>query len=250
MPPSGSECEGFVSVPASFATTHWSVVLTAGAGDSKQAAQALENLCAVYWYPLYAHVRRRGHDADAARDLTQGFFADVLSRNAFALADSSRGRFRTFLLGALDNFLHHSHRDAHALKRGGTNVMVSWDAQDGEERYKLEPQDDRSPDQEFDRRWALSTMERVRGKLRAELSVSGKEELFDLLRPHLFGDVAQVPYAEVAARLKMTTVAVKVTVHRWRRRYGELLRLEVAETLSDPTEVDQEIRHLIAALGT
>jgi RNA polymerase sigma factor (sigma-70 family) len=224
-------------------------VLAAAQGDSPTAAAALAKLCGSYWYPLYAHVRRRGNDSEAARDLTQGFFAQLLAKGSIASADSNRGRFRTFLLAALDNFLHHHHRDANALKRGGGTDVISWDAHSAEERYALEPVDHLSPDHEFDRRWALATLETVRGRLRTELSVAGKRELFDLLRPHLFGDMATVPYAEIAARLQMTTVAVKVTVHRLRRRYGELLREEVAQTLADPADAEPEIRHLIDALS-
>ena len=234
---------------AQFTTTHWSVVLAAGDAASPQAGAALERLCQAYWYPLYAHVRRRGHDADQARDLTQGFFAGILARRAIAQADQNRGRFRTFLLTALDHYLHHEYRDAHALKRGGGRELISLDAVEAEQRLALEPQDHRSPDREFDRRWALATLETVRGKLREEVAVSGRAELFDELRPHLFGDLAAAPYAQIATRLNMTIVAVKVTVHRLRRRYGELLRQEVAQTLVDPSEVEQEVRHLIAALG-
>jgi DNA-directed RNA polymerase specialized sigma24 family protein len=239
-------------LPASaraFATTHWSVVLAACGGESPQAGAALERLCQTYWYPLYAHVRRRGHDADQARDLTQGFFAEMLARHTIARADPNRGRLRTFLLTALDHHLHHQHRDAQALKRGGGHELVSLDAVEAEQRLALEPLELHSPDREFDRRWALATLETVRRRLREDVAVSGRAELFDELRPHLFGDLAAAPYAQMATRLNLTVVAVKVTVHRLRRRYGELLRQEVAHTVADPSEVEQEIRHLIAALG-
>ncbi len=234
---------------SSFATTHWSVVMAAGGNDSLSTQAALAALCQTYWYPLYAHIRRRGYDADAARDLTQGFFAQAIASGSLGKADSSRGRFRTFVLTVLDHFLHHQHRDAQALKRGGSTEIVSWDVEDAEHRYTLEARDDRSPDREFDRRWALATLETARGHLRKELSIGGKAELFDLLRPHLCADLDAVPYAQIATQLKMTTVAVKVTVHRLRRRYGELLRQEVAHTLADSADVEQEIRHLIAALS-
>ncbi|MGH7968248.1 MAG: RNA polymerase sigma factor, partial [Limisphaerales bacterium] len=236
MPLSDPSSRDWSPHQAAFVTTHWSVVLAAGQGDTPNAAEALAKLCGSYWYPLYAHVRRWGHDFETARDLTQAFFAQLLAKGAIATADSGRGRFRTFLLAALDNFLHHQHRDASALKRGGSVDFISWDADTAEERYALEPLDHRSPDREFDRRWAVATLETVRTRLRRELSVAGKIELFDLLRPHLFGDVAAVPYSEVGARLQMTAVAVKVTVHRLRRRYGELLRAEVAQTLADPAD--------------
>jgi RNA polymerase sigma factor (sigma-70 family) len=231
-----------------FVTTQWTLVLTAGKPQSPGASQALEELCRTYWYPLYAHVRRRGRDGESARDLTQGFFAEIITRNAFASANANRGRFRTFLLSALDNYLHHQHRDSMTLKRGGGLEFVSWDAQEAEERYAMEPEDRRSPDQEFDRRWALATLERVRNQLRAELSVAGKEQLFDLLRPYLGGE-SGMPYAALAAQLRMTIVALKVTVHRLRRRYGELLREEVARTLANPADAEAELRHLIKALA-
>jgi RNA polymerase sigma-70 factor (ECF subfamily) len=249
MPHSDPDYRVQASPAATFVTTHWSVVLSASHSDSPKAGEALEKLCATYWYPLYAHVRRRGHDAEAARDLTQGFFAQTLSKGSIKSAEPGRGRFRTFLLTALDNYLHHQHRDSHTLKRGGGTELVSWDVQYAERRFSLEPAEDSSPDREFDRRWALSILERVRTRLRNELSLASKAELFDLLRPYLLGDEDAVPYADIAAQLKMTVVAVKVTVHRLRKHYGELLRQEVSQTLADPADADQEIRHLIAALS-
>jgi len=192
-----------------FATTHWSVVLAAGDTSAPGSHAALASLCQIYWYPLYAHVRRRGHDPENARDLTQGFFVELLARNAIELADPQRGRFRTFLLAALDNFLHHAHRDAQTLKRGGGKEIISLDAQDAEQRFALEPTDERSPDREFDRRWALATLERARGRLRQEFSLAGKTELFDLLRPHLQGDAEGLAYTQIAARLNMTVVPSK-----------------------------------------
>jgi RNA polymerase sigma factor (sigma-70 family) len=232
-----------------FTTTHWSVVLAARGDKSVSAEAALATLCQAYWYPLYAHVRRRGNDPERARDLTQGFFGELLAKDSIARADPERGRFLTFLLAALDHFLHHQHRDAQALKRGGGHEFISWDAQDAEHRYALEPMDERSPDREFDRRWALATLEKVRTQLRNEFSLAGKKELFDALRPHLSGELETLPYAQTATQLNMTVVAVKVTVHRLRQRYGELLRQEVAHTLVDPSNVEKEIRHLILALS-
>ncbi len=230
-----------------FATTRWSVVLAAG--DDTQSHEPLSLLCQTYWFPLYAHVRRRGYDPDNARDLTQSFFAQILSTKQLNKADPARGRFRTFLLSSLDNFLHHAYRDAHALKRGGGQEFISLDAEDAETRLAREPADERTPDREFDRRWALSTLDRARTRMREEFSLSGKAELFDRLRPHLLGDEAAVPYAQVATELNMTVVAVKVTVHRLRTRYAEILRTEVAATLANPAEVDTELRHLIESLS-
>lgn len=232
-----------------FATTHWSVVLAAGATSNAGPQEALATLCRTYWFPLYAHVRRRGHDSEDARDLTQGFFEQLLAGRGVGLADPHRGRFRTFLLGALDNFLHNTHRDANALKRGGGREFISLDAQDAEQRLTLEPTDHLSPDREFDRRWALATLEHARRRLNEEFSLSGKSELFRQLRPHLLGDADGLPYAQIASQLNMTVVAVKVTVHRLRQRFGELLREEVSQTLANPADADAEIRHLIAALS-
>lgn len=224
-------------------------MLAAGRTAEAGSHAALANLCQTYWYPLYAHVRRRGHTPDHAQDLTQGFFVELLARNAIEFADPQRGRFRTFLLAAMDNFLHHAHRDANAVKRGGGREFVSWDIQDAEDRFKQEPSTEHSPDKEFDRRWALATLERARRRLRDEFSVSGKAELFELLRSHLLGSANALPYAQIATQLNMTVVAVKVTVHRLRQRYGELLREEVAHTLANVGDTDAEVRHLIAALS-
>jgi len=241
-----------MAVPAAshlFATTHWSVVLAAGDGAAPGSDKALSLLCQSYWFPLYAHIRRRGHDAESARDLTQGFFAQLLSRNTIAQADRERGRFRTFLLAALDCFLRQDYRDAQALKRGGGREILSLDALEAENRLAAEPTDDRSPEREFDRRWALATLERAQQRMRQEFSLSGKVELFDRLRPHLLNDGMGAPYAQMGAELNMTVVAVKVTVHRLRRRYGEVLREEIAQTLADRADVDAELRHLIESLS-
>ena len=231
-----------------FATTHWSVVLAAGASEDAGPTEALATLCRSYWFPLYAHVRRRGHDSESAKDLTQGFFEKLLAGKGVELADPHRGRFRTFLLGALDNFLHNAHRDANTLKRGGGRELISLDAQDAEQRLTLEPADERSPDREFDRRWALATLDRARGRLSDEFLLAGKAELFERLHPALLGESAALPYAQLAAQLNMTIVAVKVTLHRLRHRYGEILREEVAHTLANPADAESELRHLIAAL--
>lgn len=235
--------------PAAFATTHWSVVLAAGDAMAPGSYAALTQLCQRYWFPLYAHVRRRGHEAEAARDLTQSFFAMLLAGRALHQADPQRGRFRTFLLAALDHFLHHHHRDAAALKRGGSQEIISLEAHEAEERLALEPVDPHSPDREFDRRWAMSTLEQARFRLRHEFLHSGKAELFDLLRPHLLGSGEGLPYAQIATQLNMTVVAVKVTVHRLRKRYGEILRAEVAHTLANPADAEAEIHHLIESLS-
>lgn len=231
-----------------FATTHWSLILAAGDRSNPSAEAALAALCQSYWFPLYAHIRRRGNDPERARDLTQGLFLNLLARDGVALASQEKGRFRSFLMKAADNHLHEAHRNAETLKRGGGQEIVSFDASEAEQRFALEPVDTRTPDSEYDRRWALATLDRVRLRLGAEFSSSGRIELFELLRPHLFGDQESIPYTEVARRTNLTVVAIKQTTFRLRRRFGELLRLEVAQTLANPADTDQELQHLLAAL--
>ena len=232
-----------------FATTRWSSVLAAGEPASRGSPEALECLCQTYWFPLYAHARRRGLDSERARDLTQGFFLELLSLGTVGRADPKRGRFRTFLLSAFDHYMHHARRHDQAIKRGGETSIISWDDQGAEAQLALEPLDSRSPDREYDRRWALATLQQASDRLRREFIVSGKVELFDLLRPCLSGSDQTAPYAEIAARLNLTVVSVKVTVYRLRHRYGEILREEVAQSLENPADADAELRHLIASLS-
>lgn len=233
---------------SNFATTHWSLVVAAGDGASPTAEAALAALCQAYWYPLYAHIRRRGNDAERARDLTQGLFLDLLSRDGIARAQREKGRFRSFLMKAADNHLHEAHRHTEALKRGGGQILVPFDTEAAEERLSLESPGSGSPDAEYDRRWAMATLQRVRQRLQAEFTGSGRIELFNLLRPHLFGDLETVPYVEIARRTNLTVVAIKQTAFRLRRRFGELLRLEVAQTLASAADVEMEMEHLLAAL--
>ena len=231
-----------------FATTHWSVVLAARDPAAPEAHAALTRLCQTYWYPLYCWVRRRGRSPEDAQDLTQAFFAKLIERQQFSLADQERGRFRTFLLRSLENFLRNEYEKASTQKRGGGRELVSWDAQSAEERYLSEPSTDLSPDQLFERRWAATLVSQTFNRLRQESSASGREELFDQLEPHLWGDDTSTPYAQIAAELDMTVVAVKVTVHRLRARYRTLLREEVAQTLADPAAVDDELQRLFHVL--
>lgn len=228
-----------------FATTLWSVVLAAGDPRSSQFTRALEALCRSYWYPLYAYVRRRGHNPQDAQDLTQGFFAALLAGNYLARADRERGRFRTFLLTAFDNFLHNEHDRTTALKRGGGREIVSWEEHIAEGRYAREPAGGLSPEQVYEKRWAATLLERVLARLRAEFEETERRELFDQLKPHLWGEDDATPYAQLATRFNMTVSAVKVTVHRLRRRYREVLREEIAQTVADPAEIDGEIQYLI-----
>jgi RNA polymerase sigma-70 factor (ECF subfamily) len=228
-----------------FNTTHWSVVLAAGHGGSPQAEAALETLCRNYWYPLYAYVRRRGHTPFDAQDLTQGFFAALLAGNYLARADRARGRFRTFLLSSMNNFLHNEHDQATALKRGGGREIVSWEEHTAEGRYAREPASGLSPEEVFEKRWGATLLERVLARLREESGSVERQELFDQLKPHLWGEDDATPYAQLATRFNLSVSALKVTVHRLRRRYRDLLREEIAQTVVDPSEVADEIQHLL-----
>lgn len=227
-----------------FNTTQWSAVLAAGSLGSPAAEEALTALCQTYWYPLYCCVRRHGYIPEDAQDLTQGFFAKLLERNQITLADPERGRFRTFLLRSLENYLRSAHRNRTAQKRGGGREMVSWDAQTAEERFASEPADQLSPADRFEREWAQALLEEVLDRLRHEFLVSGREELFAALEPHLWGDDASTPHSEIGVALEMTTVAVRVTLHRLRQRFGDLVRAEIANTVANPADVDLELEHL------
>ena len=236
------------SKDSGFATTHWSVVMAAGTGHSPQAADALEQLCRTYWYPLYAFVRRHVAEAHDAEDLTQEFFTRFLAKEYFGRADPALGRFRSFLLACLKNFLAEQLRQARRLKRGGGQTVISWDSRTAEERYRLEPADPVTPEQVYDRRWALTLLETVLARLTAEQSAAGKEQVFAQLKDHLWGEGRETGYAEMAARLGMTEGAVKVTVHRLRRRFRDLLREEVAHTVAADAEIDEELRHLVRVI--
>ena len=225
------------------------MVLTARAKDSPAARQALEQLCRAYWYPMYAHVRRAGHLASDAEDLTQAFFARLLEKDWLAVADRKRGRFRSFLLGSLKHFLANEWDKARARKRGGHLQIVSLDAPAGEDRLQHEPMAAGSPDQEFDRRWALALLDAVLARLAGEFCAAGKGALFEHLKPALGGDRTAVDYAELSRRLAMSEGAARVAVHRLRQRYRELLRDEIAQTVVTPSEVEDELRQLFVALA-
>lgn len=234
--------------PREFDTTHWSLVVAAGSDEASRTRvrSALEELCQAYWYPLYAFVRYRGCSADEAQDATQSFFARILETGGLAGADPARGRFRSYLLGAVKHFLANEWHRARASKRGGDETFIEWDALDPEARYALVPARASDPDAGFDRDWARESISRAMERLRAEARASGKEELLDALAGSLTGEEA--PRSETAARLGMTEGAVKAAVHRLRKRFRELLRARIAETVSDPSDVDDEMRHLVAAL--
>jgi len=234
---------------AAFVTTHWSVVLAARRSDTTRAQAALARLCQAYWYPLYAYVRRRGYQAPDAQDLTQEFFARLLRQNWLAQADRERGRFRTFLLAALSHFLANEWDKARAQKRGGAVEMVPLQLDSAETRYGQEPADPLTPEQCFERRWALALLDEVLNRLRAEHVAAGTIAMFDALKPCLVGDRQAQPYAALATKLGMTEGAVKVAVHRLRQRYRQSLQEEIANTVASPGEVDEEMHHLFAVLA-
>jgi RNA polymerase sigma-70 factor (ECF subfamily) len=233
-----------------FATTHWTVVLTAGRTDTTKAGAALEKLCRTYWYPLYAYVRRRGQSAADAQDLTQAFFARLLERNWVGAANRERGRFRTFLLTAMSRFLADEWDKLRAQKRGGGQVLVPLQLDTAETRYGLEPADGAAtPEESYERRWALTLLETVLERLRAEYESAGRGEWFARLKDCLVGGRESLPYAELAGPLHVTEGAVKVAVHRLRKRYRELLRTEIAQTMTETEDVDEELRHMFRVLA-
>ena len=232
---------------ARFATTRWSLVAAAGGGET-DAHESLARLCHVYWYPLYAYVRRRGHTPEDAQDLTQAFFARVLEKNWIAGADRNKGRFRTFLLSAMKHFLADEWDRAQAQKRGGGAefVPLAWDT--AEQRYTTEPADPTTPDRIYERRWALTLLDQVLARLRDEYHTAGRGPLFEALHPCLVGERTAQPYTELARSLGSTEAAIKSAVHRLRQRYRQLLREEIASTVVADQDIDDELRHLFAAL--
>jgi len=221
----------------------------AGQGESPQAATALEKLCRTYWYPLYAYARRQGHSPTDGEDLTQQFFAAFLEKKYFGLANPDRGRFRSFLLASFKHFLANEYHRSHAGKRGGGASVFSWDAADTEERYRMEPANETTPDKLFDRTWVLTLLEKVMKDLQQEYLHAGKGRVFEALQVFLSGDRSEVTYAEVGKRVQMSESAVKMAVSRLRQRYGEKLRSEIANTVAGPVAVEEELRHLFSTLG-
>ena len=218
--------------------------------DPPRAREALERLCRTYWYPLYAYLRRRGYGEHDAQDLTQGFFADLFKRDWMQSVAREKGRFRSFLLASLNYFLADQRDRAMAQKRGGGCEVISIDAQQGEERYRLEPADERSPDKLFERRWAMTLLDQVLARLAQEFSDAGKSELFNRLRPFLVEGAGEKTYAETAREGGTTEEALKKAVQRMRRRYHQLFREEIAQTVASPDEVEEELRHLCAILSS
>jgi RNA polymerase sigma factor (sigma-70 family) len=230
-----------------FTTTHWSVVLAAGHDDTA-GRQALGRLCQTYWRPLYFFVRHHGHSRADAQDLTQEFFARLLAKHAFDRVDRAKGKFRSYLLTSMRNFLLNEWERDQAQKRGGGVPLISLDTDLAETRYRLAPVDKTSPENLFERDWALTLLEQVLSRLKAEQEQAGRLDEFDALQGCLMGERG-LPYSELAVRLHTTEDALKMAVHRLRKRYGKLLREEIARTVSSPAEIDEEIRHLFEVLG-
>jgi RNA polymerase sigma factor (sigma-70 family) len=233
---------------ANFRTTHWSLVAAAQGSDSSGRRRALGRLYEQYHFPLYAYVRRRGYNADDARDLTHEFFRYLLEKETVDSADQRRGRFRTFLLTAAANFLHNEWDKCRALKRGGAVTMISWDAQTAEERYLHEPMHELSPDKLFDYRWAVAVLDAAKRALHEEYQRPGKAALFDAIQSAVFSEGTTDSYAEIAQRFGITEGALKVAVHRMRQRFARLIRDEIAQTIESGAELEDEFHALLAAV--
>ncbi len=231
-----------------FATTRWSIVLAAGKSRSCDSRAALVSLCETYWPPLYAYLRRRGYAADEAQDLTQEFFARLLEKESVASADPGRGKFRSFLLASLNHFVANEWRRERAQKRGGSQMILSLDFARGEDSLAIEPAHEQTPEKAYERKWAMTLLTTALTKLREEYAAADKLTLLSQLQPSLAGDDESVPYRELAGELGMSEGAVKVAVYRLRRRCRDILREEIAQTVSGPAEVDEELRDLFAAL--
>jgi RNA polymerase sigma factor (sigma-70 family) len=232
-----------------FPTTSWTQVLAARAAQSTESRQALEALCQVYWYPLYAFVRREGYTAEEARDLAQAYFTELVEKGFLEDFDPARGRLRVFLKVSVKHFLSKERDKARAWKRGGRAAVVSIDAEEVERRFRYEPADRLNPEEMFERRWAFTVLERALGRLRREQEDSERGKEFARLEGFLTGQEAQTPYRDVAEELGTSEGAVKTLVHRLRRRFGQLLRSEIAETVSSADEVDDEVRHLLGVIA-
>jgi RNA polymerase sigma factor (sigma-70 family) len=229
-----------------FQTTRWSLVLAAARGDHG-SAEALEWLCTTYWYPLYGFVRRSGHDPEAARDLTQSFFLSLLDRNSLQSIDRSQGRFRAFLLASVKHFLSNERDRARALKRRTDDPALRLDLEEAERRFLTDSASGLSPEDLFEAKWARTILDRAVRRLREEHETTGRGDLFHRLRGHLTGE--ETSYDVLAVELGMSEGALRVAVHRLRRRLGILLRAEVAQTVADPDDVDGEVRYLLQAVG-
>ena len=231
-----------------FHTTSWSIVIAAGQESSSVAKQALSTLCEAYWYPLYAYARRQGRQHVEAEDLTQAFFVHLLEQDRIQVADQTRGRFRTFLLTSFRNFMNNQYRNDGTQKRGGGKQVLSLDFDKAHHRFENEPSYTPNPDREFERRWALALIAKAMERLEQEYSENDRSNSFQHLKLYLGGSSDRVPYDELAEKLNMTGVAVKVAVHRLRKRCQKLLREEILQTVADESEVETELQHLFEAL--
>jgi len=224
--------------------------LAAGCEPSSKKAEALEKLCRTYWYPLYVFIRRRGYDAHAAQDVTQSFFARLLDKHYLSAVDRAKGKFRSFLLAALEHFLANEWRNAHAQKRGGKAAFISLDDTCAEQQYQQVPAAGLSAEKLFEQQWATTLLEQVLARLRTEFVTAGKESLFEELKIFLTGEKRAVSYAQLAVKMGTSEAALKMAVSRMRQRYGELLRTEIAHTVRDESEIEGEMRALFAALSS
>lgn len=232
-----------------FPTTHWSLVLRAGRTDAPKAAPALQRLCQSYWYPLYAFVRRRGYAQHDAEDITQGFFEHLLKNDVFTKVDCERGRFRSFLLAAAANFLLNERDKRCAKKRGGAVEIYSWDSLQAAERFSAEPRSEATPETLFERRWAFTVLDAVLQRLKAEHFAADRAGVYEALSPYLTVQMERGVLSTLAEKLGMNEGAVKTALHRLRRRFGELLRKEVAYTVGAPEDVDDELRYLLGVIA-
>jgi RNA polymerase sigma-70 factor (ECF subfamily) len=244
---SSFERTGLKNAQVVFATTHWSVVLSAQDPGSAESAAALERLCRAYWYPLYAYARRKGQSPADAEDLTQGFFARLFEKGYLKTAEREKGRFRAFLLTAFKAFAANEWDRQHALKRGGFAQFISIDQEMAESRFAAEPAHGVQPDVLFDRQWAVALLDLTMSRLKEEYVSSGRARLFEVLQGCLVKQETNLSYSEIAALLEVTEPAVKMAVYRLRARYRELLEAEIAQTVSSPDQVEEELRHLFSS---
>ena len=249
MPPEDTNEVSGTEHVGCFQTTHWSVVLAAGQSATPHAEAALESLCRSYWYPLYAYVRRQGHRPEDAQDLTQEFFARLLAKEYLKLADQGRGRFRSFLLKSLQHFLVNEWVRGQAQKRGGGQQILPLDEETAERIYQQESSAPLAAESLYDKRWAVTLLDRAMDRLGADYATAGKRELFDHLKRLLLTEGSGVIYREAAHQSGLSEGAVKVAVHRLRQRFRDAVRAEIAQTVATPEEVDEELRCLMAAMS-
>lgn len=235
---------------ARFATTHWSVIITAGQASTTRSEDALEHLCRTYWPPVYSYLRRQGHSVHESQDLTQGFFARFLEKNYLQNVQPAKGKFRSYLLGAVKHFVSNERDRAQAKKRGGGQPILSLDFERAEGQYGIEPSDSTTAEKIFDRCWALALLDRVLSRLQEENEARGKAKTFEHLKVFITKGTSTESYQDVAEKLETTTGAVKVAAHRLRHRYREILKEEVSGTVENEAEIDEELRYLLEAVST